>query len=137
MGKYRLTIEQRDARIRFKQQTDADFRLERVKQANTCRFPVKQSMAAVSALVIPGRAWGCGSGGCIGNRRYPVSGFIDRSSGYAHCASSCSICRRNGVSIRAGQRKSYHPNNELACSTLLPSRQRRWSFTTERVANSR
>jgi len=59
--KYRLTIEQRDAHIRFKQQTDADFRLERVKQANTCRFPVKQSMAAVSALVIPGRAWVAGA----------------------------------------------------------------------------
>lgn len=57
----RQYAEQRDARVRFKQQTDADIRIERVKQANTCRFPVKQSMAAMSALVIPGRAWVAGA----------------------------------------------------------------------------
>lgn len=57
----RQYAEQRDARVRFKQQADADTRIERVRQANTCRFPAKPSMAAVSALVIPGSSWVAGA----------------------------------------------------------------------------
>jgi hypothetical protein len=54
--RHRQVAEQRDARVRFKQQADADVRIERVKQANTYRFAVNPSMAAVSALAIPGGA---------------------------------------------------------------------------------
>lgn len=48
----RQYAEQREARIRFKQQADADLRLERVRQANTVRLPADQQ--ALSAGVLPG-----------------------------------------------------------------------------------
>ncbi|VVP15531.1 hypothetical protein PS903_03490 [Pseudomonas fluorescens] len=38
--RHRQAAEQRDARIRFKQQADADSRIERVRQANTLTVPV-------------------------------------------------------------------------------------------------
>ncbi|MHC8286101.1 S-type pyocin domain-containing protein [Pseudomonas sp. XS1P51] len=49
--RHRQYAQQRDARIRFKQQVDEDARLERVKQANTFHLPVTSS--SLSAGVIP------------------------------------------------------------------------------------
>lgn len=46
----RLYAEQRDVRVRFKQQSDQDIRIERIKQANTVSYP-KLSMSAASVLV--------------------------------------------------------------------------------------
>ncbi|MGF0238259.1 S-type pyocin domain-containing protein [Rhodococcus sp. IEGM1300] len=46
----RLYAEQRDVRVRFKQQSDQDIRIERIKQANTVSYP-KLSMSATSVLV--------------------------------------------------------------------------------------
>ncbi|WP_458238360.1 S-type pyocin domain-containing protein, partial [Pseudomonas sp. P5_A2_2] len=54
--RHRQVAEQRDARVRFKQQADADIRIERVKQANTYRLAVNPSVPAVSTLAIPGSA---------------------------------------------------------------------------------
>jgi hypothetical protein len=61
----RQYAEQRDARVRFKRQADADTRIERVKHANTCRFPVKQSMTGMSALAVAGRTWVAGAGDAL------------------------------------------------------------------------
>lgn len=61
----RQYAEQRDARVRFKRQADADTRIERVKQANTCRFPVRQSMTGMSALAVAGRTWVAGAGDAL------------------------------------------------------------------------
>jgi hypothetical protein len=48
--------EQRDARIRFKQQADADVRHERVRQANTLTVPAT-SVAAGGMVLTRGGAW--------------------------------------------------------------------------------
>lgn len=50
--RHRQHAEQRDARVRFKQQVDEDARLERVRQANTFQLPAASS--ALSAGVSPG-----------------------------------------------------------------------------------
>jgi hypothetical protein len=52
----RLHAEQRDARIRFKQQVDADVRHERVRTANTLTVPVT-SVAAGGMVLTRGGAW--------------------------------------------------------------------------------
>lgn len=56
--RHRLQAEQRDARIRFKQQADADTRLERVKQANTLHVPIAQSTMPGGLLPSHGGEWG-------------------------------------------------------------------------------
>ncbi|MDR6609357.1 S-type pyocin domain-containing protein [Pseudomonas synxantha] len=48
----RQIAEQRDARIRFKQQADADTRIERVRQANTLTLPAT-SLAAGGVVLTP------------------------------------------------------------------------------------
>ena len=48
----RQIAEQRDARIRFKQQADADTRIERVRQANTLRLPAT-ALAAGGVVLTP------------------------------------------------------------------------------------
>ncbi len=59
--KLRQVAEQRDARIRFKQQTDAQARLERVRQANTLSVPIAPSTTALSMLVNPRGLWVAGA----------------------------------------------------------------------------
>jgi hypothetical protein len=53
--------EQRDARIRFKQQADENARLERVRQANTLGLPVASSLSAASMLFNPRGLWVAGA----------------------------------------------------------------------------
>lgn len=48
----RQFAEQRDARIRFKQQADADTRIERIRQANTLTLPAS-SLAAGGVVLTP------------------------------------------------------------------------------------
>ena len=49
--------EQRDARIRFKQQVDEDARLERVRQANTFHLPATSSALSAGVLPSHGGEW--------------------------------------------------------------------------------
>ena len=50
--RHRQIAEQRDARIRFKQQADADTRIERIRQANTLTLPAS-SLAAGGVVLTP------------------------------------------------------------------------------------
>ena len=53
----RQHAEQRDARVRFKQQVDEDARLERVRQANTFHLPVTSSALSAGILPSHGGEW--------------------------------------------------------------------------------
>lgn len=57
----RQYAELREARVRFKQQADADARVERVNQANTLRLPGTASMTAASVLFNPNGVWTAGA----------------------------------------------------------------------------
>jgi hypothetical protein len=57
----RQVAEQREARIRFKQQADESSRLERVKQANTLSLPVPSSLSAASMLFNSRGLWVAGA----------------------------------------------------------------------------
>ncbi|VVO75968.1 hypothetical protein PS858_01556 [Pseudomonas fluorescens] len=55
--RHRQYAEQRDARIRFKQQVDEDVRLERVRQANTFQLPATSSVLSAGVLPSHGGEW--------------------------------------------------------------------------------
>lgn len=57
--RHRQVAEQRNARIRFKQQADEDARIERAKQANTLSLP--SSVTALSMLFNPRGVWVSGT----------------------------------------------------------------------------
>ncbi|MGF6090827.1 S-type pyocin domain-containing protein [Pseudomonas sp. 18173] len=59
--KQRQFVEQREARVRFKQLSDADARIERARQANTLHIPATASMAAASVLFNPNGVWIAGA----------------------------------------------------------------------------
>ncbi|WP_449439975.1 S-type pyocin domain-containing protein [Pseudomonas migulae] len=55
--RHRQHAEQRDARIRFKQQVDEDARLEQIKQANTFQLPATSSALSAGVLPSHGGEW--------------------------------------------------------------------------------
>lgn len=55
--RHRQHAEQRDARIRFKQQVDEDARLEQVRQANTFQLPATSSALSAGVLPSHGGEW--------------------------------------------------------------------------------
>ena len=55
--RHRQHAEQRDARVRFKQQADEDARFERVRQANTFQLPATSSALSAGVLPSHGGEW--------------------------------------------------------------------------------